>query len=86
MPLWGVLDISFLQRKYELLEAVLILRYENYFKEYGFKIGIIDEGNFIQKQPYFYDNEEFIKKNNLYFNDKPCYYTYLKYMRDNIIK
>lgn len=80
MGLWNSIDISMAKKRYELIEVSQKMILEDVFKEKGFKIEIIDGMNFIQKVPYFIGNKEFIDKHKLYFNDKPCYNSYLKYM------
>jgi hypothetical protein len=80
ISLWGVLDITFMKRRYEInIVAEELIRSE-YFKEYGFNIRVIDDMCFVQKTPWFKDNPEFIEKHNLYFIDKPSYHEYLLHM------
>jgi hypothetical protein len=80
ISLWGVLDITFMKRRYEInIVAEELIRNE-YFKEFGFNIKIIDNMCFIQKIPWFNDNPEFIKKHNLHFLNKPSYHEYLLHM------
>lgn len=78
--LWGVLDICLLDIKYEVAEEATKLIDSEYFKPYGFDLKIIDDWNFIQKIPYFKDNDLFIEEHNLYFNEKPSYVAYLAHM------
>ena len=82
LPLWGVLDISQMERKYEIQEVIDIMMFNDQFKDDGFKVMLIDHNNFIQKLPYFSDNNEFLDKHNLYFNNTCSYPAYLKYMHD----
>lgn len=84
--LWGVLDISMMERRYEIIDIVKVLILNESFKKDGFRLRLIDHNNFIQKVPYFYGNNEFIDKYDLYFNDKPHYQSYLLHMKDNIKK
>lgn len=80
LPLWCAIDISFMKLRYEIIHVCEQIIIEDAFKELGFQIKIIDDMNFIQKLPYFYGNLEFVKKHSLYFNDKPCYTSYLRFM------
>jgi len=84
--LWGVLDITFMKRRYEIAIIADELADQEYFKEHGFTIRLIDDFNFIQKIPYFKDNKEFIEKHNLYFLGKESYQEYLLHMYKERIK
>lgn len=80
IPLWGVLDISQMERKYEIQEVIYDLMDIKYFKPDGFMIGLLDGNNFVQKLPYFDNNEEFIKKHDLVYLDQASYVTYMAKM------
>ena len=84
--LWGVLDISLLHQRYEIIETVEIIQKDKIFKKYGFDIRLIDGMNFVQKIPWFNGNDEFIKENSLYLFDRPNYQTYIVYMNLNRLK
>lgn len=78
LPLWGVLDISQMERRYEIIEVIETMMFNDQFKEDGFKVSLIDGNNFVQKVPYFHD--DFIMENDLTFNNKPSYTAYLAHM------
>lgn len=79
-PLWGVLDISQMERRYNIISVIEAFIFNDQFKADGFKLTLLDSNNFIQKLPYFHD--ELIEEHNLKFNGKPSYTTYLAYMFD----
>ena len=78
--LWGVFNITYLARRYEIIDIVEELIKFKYFKKYGFTIKLLDSNCFVQKIPYFEGNDEFIKKNDLYFTDIKSYPKYLLHM------
>jgi len=82
--LWGVLDLCLLKKKFEIIDLVIELREEEYFKPYGFTVTLIDGGNFVQKIPFFENNDEFIKENNLYFLGEKSYPSYLAFMNKSV--
>jgi len=84
--LWGVLDITQMKRRYLIIETVRELAANDYFKDMGFNVRLLDENNFVQKIPYFNGNTEFIEKHDLTFNGENCYMAYLEYMYHNKIK
>ena len=84
--LWGVLDITSSKVRYKIIEVVERLNEKKEFRRKGFSLKLIDGMNFIQKIPYFEDNEDFIKEHNLYFNGKPSYIDYLIYMKNEAKK
>ena len=87
-PLWGVLDILMREDRYLIIEVVEYIERKQLFKKYGFTLRLIDGMNFVQKIPFFYKNEEFIEKYNLYLYDRklPSYQKYLELMHNQQIK
>jgi len=79
--LWGVLDILTFKRRYEIIAAVNEIAESQEFKDDGFSLRLIDGDNFVQKIPFFNDNEEFISKNKLTLSGRPNYPTYLLFMQ-----
>jgi len=87
LPLWGVLDISQMERRYEIIEVVEVMMFNDHFKDDGFRLALLDYNNFVQKLPYFHD--EFIRTHALSFQGVPSYSSYLAHMhtqRNNYIK
>lgn len=78
LPLWGVLDISQMERRYEIIEVVEVMMFNDQFKSDGFKLALLDYNNFIQKLPYFHD--EFIRTHALMSQGVPSYVAYLAHM------
>lgn len=80
VSLWGTLYISKHMDPIALKEAVALINKNKIFAKYGFNVELIDGEDFIQKVPYFWDNEKFIEENNLTLGNRPNYKIYLDFM------
>ena len=84
-PLWGVLDITLMERRYDIIDVVNGFVKRESFKDLGFNLRLIDYGNFVQKIPFFIENEDFINKHKLFINEEPSYQAYLAHMSKEVI-